>query len=106
MKPTEKRNDLLTTIREVAMTTGGSSTEFRAALEAKFGSGFVQALEVLGAYAQSDMDDGETALDAESQAVTLSRQVVRPLLENRLQGQIDKVDRASAKKKRRAPRAK
>ena len=107
MKPTEKKGDLLAIIREVAMTTGGSSAEIKAALEAKLGVGGLQALELLSSYAQGEMDDDETASEAEMQAVALSRQLVRPLLEKRMQHQIDKVDKATAKKKqRRAPAAK
>ena len=107
MKPTEKKDDLLAIIREVAMTTGGSSAEIKAALEAKLGVGGLQALELLSSYAQGEMDDDETASEAEMQAVALSRRLVRPLLEKRMQHQIDKVDKATAKKKqRRAPAAK
>jgi len=107
MKPTEMKDDLLAIIREVAMTTGGSSAEIKAALEAKLGVGGLQALELLSSYAQGEMDDDETASEAEMQAVALSRQLVRPLLEKRMQHQIDKVDKATAKKKqRRAPAAK
>jgi len=106
-KPAEKKDDLLSIIREVAMTQGGSSEQIRAALEAKLGVGGVQALELLSNYAQGEMGDDETASDAEMQALALSRQLVRPLLQTRMQRQIDKVESATSKKKqRRAPAAK
>jgi hypothetical protein len=106
MKSQKKPQSMLEVIREVAMTTGGSSAAVKAALEARLGAGFLQGIELLGAYAQQDLQDDETAIDAESQAVALSRQVVRPLLEKRLQRAVDKVDQSTAKKKRRrAPAA-
>ena len=107
MKSDKKPQTLAEVIREVAMTTGGSSSAaIAAALEAKLGAGLLQGLELLGASAQQDMQDDETAMDAEAQAVTLSRQVVRPLLEKRLQRRVDKLDQSTSKKKRRrAPAA-
>lgn len=107
MKSDKKPQTVAEVIREVAMTTGGtSSAAVMAALEARLGAGLVQGLELLSAYAQQDMQDDETAMDAEAQAVTLSRQVVRPLLEKRLQRRVDKLDQSTSKKKRRrAPAA-
>jgi hypothetical protein len=106
MKSDKKPQTMAEIIREVAMTTGGSSAAIMAALEARLGTGFMQGLELLGAYAQEDMQDDETAMDAETQAVALSRQVVRPLLEKRLQRRVDKLDHSTSKKKqRRAPAA-
>lgn len=105
MKSNTRTQNVLEVIREVAMTTGGSSTAIKAALEARLGSGFVQGLELLGGYAQEEMEDDETAMDAEAQAVSLSRQVVRPLLEKRLQRRVDKLDQSTSKKGRRAPPA-
>ena len=107
MKSDKKPQSVAEVIREVAMTMGGtSSAAVMAALEARLGAGLVQGLELLSAYAQQDMQDDETAMDAEAQAVTLSRQVVRPLLEKRLQRRVDKLDQSTSKKKRRrAPAA-
>ena len=108
MKSDKKPQTVAEVIREVAMTTGGtSSAAVMAALEARLGAGLVQGLELLSAYAQQDMQDDETAMDAEGQAVALSRQVVRPLLEKRLQRRVDKLDQSTSKQERRpAPVAK
>jgi hypothetical protein len=64
MTTTKKPQSVLDVIREVAMTTGGSSAAIAAALEARLGAGFIQGLELLDTYANKDMVDGETALDA------------------------------------------
>lgn len=105
MTTTKKRQSVLDVIREVAMTTGGSSAAIAAALEARLGPGFVQGLELLDTYANRDMVDGETAMDAEAEAVALSRQIVRPALQQRLQRRVDEVDKAASKKKRRRARS-
>jgi hypothetical protein len=101
MKSSKKPQSVLEVIREVAMTTGGSSAAIAAALEARLGTGFVEGLELLGTYAQRDMVDGETALDAEAEAVALSRQLMRPVLEKKLQRRVDELDQGTSKKKRR-----
>ena len=106
MTPKKEPQDIFDVIREVAMTQGGTSQQVRAALEARLGSGLVQALQTLGDYAQQDMVEGETALDAEAGAVEISRRIVAPMLTKRLQRRVDQLDQGSAKKKRqRAPRA-
>lgn len=56
MKSDKKPQTVAEVIREVAMTTGGtSSAAVMAALEARLGAGLVQGLELLSAYAQQDM---------------------------------------------------
>jgi hypothetical protein len=52
MKSDKKPQTMLEVIREVVMTTGGSSAAVKAALEARLGAGFLQGIELLGACAQ------------------------------------------------------
>jgi hypothetical protein len=107
MKAKKEPQDIFDVIREVAMTEGGTSQQVKEALEARLGPGLVQALAALGDYAQQDMAEGETALDAEAGAVELSRRIVAPMVTRRLQRRVDQLDQGSAKKKRqRAPSAK
>ena len=105
MTTIKKPQSVLDVIREVAMTTGGSSAAIAAALEARLGAGFVQGLESLDTYANQDMVDGEMAMDAEAEAVALSRQLVRPALQQRLQRRVDVVDKGASKKNRRRVRS-
>ena len=104
MKSKDKPQSVLDVIREVAMTSGGSSAAIAAALEARLGAGFVQGLELLDSYANQDMVDGQTAVDAEVEAIALSRQLVRPALQQRLQRRADVLDKGASKKKRRRAR--
>jgi hypothetical protein len=60
------------------MTTGGSSAAVKAALEASLGAGFLQGLELLGAYAQQDMQDDETAKNGAVPQLPASHTISRP----------------------------
>ncbi|MCP4449799.1 MAG: hypothetical protein GY811_31375, partial [Myxococcales bacterium] len=46
----------------------------------------------LAAYAASELDDDESSLDAETEALDVARSVVRPVLEAKLQRRLDLLD--------------
>lgn len=91
--------DIYSQIAHALLKTDGSRDAARAVLEEKLGIGGLQGLEILAAYAQSD-EENLTATQAEMGALQAARQIVRPLLEQKLQRRLDAVD--GSKKKRRA----
>lgn len=53
---------------------------------------FVVGASELARYASQDIEDGQNAVDAEREAVTVSRRIVRPVLEAKLQSRLDVLD--------------
>ncbi|MBW2736480.1 MAG: ISKra4 family transposase [Deltaproteobacteria bacterium] len=53
---------------------------------------FIDGASELAHYASQAFKDNENALDAECEAVAVSRRVVRPLLQAKLQGRLDELD--------------
>lgn len=56
---------------------------------------FAEGVAELAAYATRASASGSTAIDAEMEAVSVARRVVRPLLEAKLQAQVDALDAQS-----------
>jgi hypothetical protein len=53
---------------------------------------FVTGASELARYALRSLEDGESAVDAEREAVTVSRRIVRPVLQAKLQSRLDMLD--------------
>lgn len=87
-------------IAEALSQSDGSQEAAAAILVDKLGVHGLQAMEILSAYEQSDETD-LMAPEAEMAALVAARQIVRPLLEAKLQRRVETLD--AAKKKRRAP---
>lgn len=82
-------------IAQALLKTDGSSKAAGAVLLEKLGPGVMHGLETLMAFDEAD-EENLMAPEAEMQAVSVARQLVRPLLEQKLQRRLDAVD---AKKK-------
>ena len=59
------------------------------------GRAFAEGVKELAAYATRTIAIGSTAIDAETEAVSVARRVVRPVLEAKLQAQLDALDAQS-----------
>ena len=92
----EKRPSVYGEIAQALMKTDGSSEAARAVLVEKLGPGVMHGLEALIAYEQAD-EENLMAPAAEMEAVSVARQMVRPMLEQKLQRRVDALD-ASKKK--------
>src|SRR5258708_18970686 len=66
------------TVQLSAQETGGS-----------IAAAFAEGLMELAAYADKKMSDTATAVDAEAEAITASRRIVRPVLQAKLQARIN-----------------
>lgn len=82
--------------------TDGSKEAACRVLQDKLGHGFAQGLETLAAYCATD-DGDASASDMEMGALIAARQIVRPVLQEKLQKRLDSMD--DSKKKPAVPAA-
>jgi hypothetical protein len=98
MDPTEISSATLLAIASAAFAeTDGSPGAIAALIRERFGAstpGGAFALTELAAYGASSWTEGDTAVEAEAEAVAASRRIVRPLFQAKLQGRVDALDAA------------
>lgn len=92
----EKQRSVYGEIAAALTKTDGSSEAARAVLVEKLGPGVMYGLEALLAYEEAD-ESNLMAPAAEMEAVSLARRMVRPMLEQKLQRQVDALDAAKKK---------
>ena len=98
MEPTSDPSTLWLSIAREAFAQEHSAAQAAAALERLghqrgLGGGFALGLRELISYAGAAPDPTQGALDAELEAVAVSRRIVRPVFEARLQAGLDELDR-------------
>jgi hypothetical protein len=92
----------LSLVREAFAKTDGSMKAVAEALTTKvstqatggsIAAAFAEGLVELSAYADKNLGDSATAVDAEADAIAASRRIVRPVLQAKLQARLDALDR-------------
>jgi hypothetical protein len=78
--------------------TDGSSKAAYEVLLKHFGGGVLQGLEALAEFAASD-ETNMTAMSAEKAALSVSRRIVAPVLQEKLQSRVDAIEKGSKKKR-------
>src|SRR5438445_4893751 len=102
MESTRNRDQSwLQVVREAFAQTDGSSKEMALAIRAQMSTrpagllvaaAFVEGLTELARYADETPVSTEDAVDLESEAVSVARRVVRPLLQAKMQARLDALD--------------
>jgi hypothetical protein len=91
----------LSVVRDAFMETDGSTKAMAEAMTSRFAAqpaaasvaiAVAEGIAELAAYADTKLGESATAIDAEAAAVVASRRIVRPLLEAKLQTQMDALD--------------
>ena len=97
----------LSVVREAFAKTDGSVKAVVEALRAQVSpesaggsvaAAFAEGLAELAAYADKRIGVGDTAVEAEAEAIAASRRIVRPVLQAKLQAQVDSLDEELAGK--------
>ena len=97
----------LSVFREVFAQTDGSANSVKEALAARrfaepamaaIAAAFADGVAELAAYADARLADEATAVDAEADAIAVSRRIVRPVLQAKLQARLDVLDEKCAGK--------
>lgn len=100
MDPTEISSATLLAIASAAFAeTDGSPGAVAALISTRLGANspggaFALALAELASYGAAGWTEGETAVEAEAQAVAAARRIVRPLFQAKLQSRVDALDAA------------
>jgi hypothetical protein len=100
MDPTEISSTKLLAIASAAFAeTDGSADAVTAVIADRLGTNrmaraFALGVAELARYGAAGWIEGSTAVDAESEAVAVSRRIVRPLLEVKVQARLDALDAA------------
>lgn len=88
---TQSRGDLLEVSRLLGEQLGGAT-----AGATSTGKAFLEGVGLLARYAAAEWPEAADAVDAEREAVEVSRRIVRPVLEAKLQRRLDEIDAGQA----------